>query len=91
MEDSYINLCAATVKQAMTDYKAALRDDGKRALKQRKQCEKFFLSAYGQLLSYGNGERIIKQCREEVEAETEKKRSDLNGRSQVDKNCHRCL
>jgi len=76
MEELYIELYAAIVKQAMTDYKAALKDDGKKALKMRKQCEKFFLSQYGQMLSAGNGERIIKMCREEVESET--KRSDLN-------------
>lgn len=79
MDDNYIELYAAIVKQAMTDYKAALKDDGKRAMKKRKECEKFFLSAYGQMLSANNGERIIKMCREEVEAE-QKKRSGLNGR-----------
>jgi hypothetical protein len=73
MDDGYIELCAATIKQAMTDYKAALKDDGKRAMKTRRECEKFFLSGYGQMLSYGNGERIINQCRAEVKAEKEKR------------------
>jgi hypothetical protein len=73
MEELYIELYAAIVKQAMTDYKAALKDDGKKALKKRRECEKFFLSAYGQMLSAGNGERIINQCKAEVEAEEQKK------------------
>lgn len=90
MEELYVGLYAAIVKQAMADYKAALKDDGKKALKTRRECEKFFLSGYGQMLSADNGERIINQCKAEVEAE-KKKRSDLNGRCQMDKDSHRCV
>lgn len=85
MDDRYIQIAAAIVKQAMVDYKDALRDVGKKAEKKKKACEKFFLSKYGQMLSAGNGERIIKMCREEVEAE-EKEKAD--GRCEVDKNSH---
>lgn len=73
MDEGYIDLAAAIVKQAMTDYKAALKDDGKKAKKTRMKCESFFLSKYGQMLSAGNGELIIEMCKKEVEAETEKK------------------
>lgn len=69
MNEGYVQIAAAIVKQAMTDYKAALKCEGKRAMKTRKECERFFLSEYGQMLSAGSGERIIEKCREEVKAE----------------------
>jgi hypothetical protein len=70
MDYCYVELYAAIVKQAMADYKAALKCESKKALKTRRECENFFLSEYGQMLSVNNGERIIKMCRDEVEAKT---------------------
>ena len=39
-----------------------------------RECEAFFLSAWGQMLSEGTGEFIIKRVREMVAEEREKKR-----------------
>lgn len=67
--DRYIDLAGAIVRQAMLDYKAALKGEDKKAERKRTKCEKFFLSAYGQMLSAHSGERIIEMCKREVEAE----------------------
>lgn len=72
IDKRYIEFAGAIVRQAMLDYKAALKDDSAKAMKTRRECESFFLSKYGQRLSSDNGERIIKMCREEVEAEQKK-------------------
>ena len=69
----YINLIIAIIEQATKDYKNALR--GKKS-QRIKECERFFLSEWGQLLTHENGEHIIKRCRREV---AEERRSDLNG------------
>lgn len=91
--DGYINLQAAIIEQAVTDYKWALKMLEKspeyfigrarhrydEAEKKKIECEKFFLSKWGQSLTNGKGEFIIDRCRREVAQE--KKESDLNGRS----------
>lgn len=56
----YEPLRAAILRQAVKDYKSAL--------KQNNQCEiakleSFFLGEWGQLLSYGHGEYIIDTCK----------------------------
>lgn len=61
---SYVyNLIIAVLKQAMRDYMVALlkKDFAKIA-----KLEKFFLSEYGQAMSYNNGERIIRWCKDKV-------------------------
>ncbi len=80
MSDRYIDLAIAIIEQAKKDYKDSLR--GKKTMK--KECERFFLSEFGQTLTFGNGELIIERCRKEVAQEKtrkRKKRSDLIGRS----------
>ena len=63
-EDEYEPLIHAIVAQAMADYKAALRRDNHAQIA---ELEKFFLSGYGQLLSWNHGELIIERCRKAVE------------------------
>ena len=70
MDDNYINLAAAIVLQAMSDYKKALRDEDSKTIK---ECEKFFLSEYGQYLSGHRGKYAIERCKKEIEQEKEKK------------------
>lgn len=85
MSDRYIDLAIAIIEQAKKDYKDALR--GKRTEKKeimKRECERFFLSEWGQTLTFGNGELIIERCRKEVAQEKtrkRKKRGDLIGRS----------
>lgn len=73
MNDGCIELAAAIVKQAMSDYKAALKGNCKEASRTKKECERFFLSDYGQMLTAGNGERIIEMCKEEVKKKQRKR------------------
>lgn len=73
MGESYINIAAAIVKQAMADYKAALKANKKNLIH---ECEQFFLSAWGQTLSANHGEYIIERCRKEVEAESEEEEKE---------------
>lgn len=70
----HVDFAAAIVKQAMADYKKALRNNDERT---SKECERFFLSKWGQTLSLHNGERIIRLCKEEVKAK--EKKGDPNG------------
>lgn len=89
IDKCYIELVIAIIEQAVKDYKKALKDcDDKSRIVQAKaqstkrECEKFFLSEWGQLLTDGHGQLIIERCRREVAEEKkaeEKKRSDLNG------------
>ena len=70
MEDKYIELCAAIVTQAKRDYKAALRDpQSPKAQHTQKECERFFLSEWGALVTCDHGEQIIEQCKKEIENE----------------------
>lgn len=77
-DDRYIELAAAVVRQAMEDYKTALLDDN---LKEIEECEEFFLSAYGQMMTAHHGEYIIERCKKEAAQEKEeaeeKKKKEL--------------
>jgi hypothetical protein len=59
-DDPYLSLAAAILKQAVEDYICAIQiyDAGQIA-----KIEKFFLSDYGQALSFGNGEMILNKAR----------------------------
>ena len=77
LHDNYCALASAIILQAMQDYKKALRAirDGKKDCRHRKrkqECECFFLSAYGQMLSLNNGEKIILKCKDEVDEDIKK-------------------
>ena len=70
MEECYINLIIAIIEQAKADYKNALR--GKRTAEKEKtirECERFFLSGWGDMLMNGNGEYVMQRCRKEVAQE----------------------
>ena len=67
-EDAYELLIQAIIKQAMVDYKEAVR---KVNYKQMAELEQFFRSSYGETLSHNHGEQIIEHCRKEVEEEEE--------------------
>ena len=60
----------AVLKQAVRDYKEALM---KNNFHQIAELEAFFLSDYGQAMSYNNGERIIQMCKDWA---TKRKRLD---------------
>lgn len=65
----WIDLAAAIIEQAMTDYEFECCN-GKRRSEQRdtaREIRKFFLSKWGQLLSFGNGAEILRRCDENVE------------------------
>ena len=66
MNFDYELIRAAIIRRAVIDYKAALRykDYAKIA-----KLEKFFLSGWGELLSYGHGEYIIEHTKEMVRNE----------------------
>ncbi len=70
MEEEYTNLAAAIILQAMKDYKKAMvrlrKRKSKHNEKKVRELERFFLSAWGQQLSFERGEYIIARCREEV-------------------------
>lgn len=61
--DGYERIAIAIVKQAADDYAAALcgKDD-----MNIKSLERFFLSDWGQALSYGNGLEIIKRIKRQA-------------------------
>ena len=78
MKDRYFDLMIAIIKQAVEDYKAALRGKKTAAkIKTIRECEKFFLSKWGQTLTDGNGQIVIDRCRGEVAQEER----EQNGRS----------
>lgn len=61
----------AILKLAADDYEEALLNQAEdmespKHKKEAKKLERFFLGAWGQLLSFGNGELIIERCRQEV-------------------------
>lgn len=88
----YVGLQAAIIQQAVNDYKWAMkflenppkastakaRYKYNEAERTKAECEKFFLSEWGQMLTGGYGAIIIGRCKREVAQEKE---SDLNGRS----------
>ena len=58
----------AILELAIRDYQCALkcRARGEQARHSVKRLEEFFLSEYGQFLSDGHGEDIIRRCRKQV-------------------------
>lgn len=62
--DRYDLVRVAIIKRAVLDYKNALR---KRKYSRAAECERFFLSPWGQFLSGWSGEYIVERCRKEVE------------------------
>lgn len=62
-EDPWLLLSAAIVKQAMIDLKTALRYGNNANVNALK---KWFLSDYGQMLSFNHGEYIIDEVMKEV-------------------------
>lgn len=70
IEKGYISLMAAIIEQAVTDYKQALKECDGRTIR---ECERFFLSEWGQALTWDNGENIMQRCRREVAEEKKKK------------------
>jgi hypothetical protein len=59
----YDRLRFAIVKQAVDDYKTALRTKNPAKIT---ECEKFFRSQWGQWLSGGSGVYIIEKCKQIV-------------------------
>lgn len=66
--DGYIKLTEAIIKQAIKDYKAALVKSATqpREASTAKSLERFFLSKWGQCLSFDHGELIIERTKKEV-------------------------
>lgn len=63
MTDGYENIRCAILRQAVKDYKKALRC-GNRA--EIKKLEKFFLGDWGEFLSINNGAQIIEKVRKDI-------------------------
>lgn len=59
----YEALAAAILQQAMKDYETAIRNNN---FHKKLELERFFLSKFGQILSYDHGEVIIEKCRKRV-------------------------
>lgn len=72
-EDAYELLIQAIIKQAMADYKEAVR---KVNYKQMAELEQFFRSSYGETLSHNHGEQIIEYCRNKVMEEENEDESE---------------
>lgn len=60
MDDWINDLSIAILKQGMRDYTMALK---MKNYHQRQVLEKFFMSDYGQALSYHHGSQIITYCK----------------------------
>lgn len=67
-QDGASHLRQAILELAIRDYLCALkcRANGTQARHSVKRLEEFFLSDYGQFLSNGHGEDIIRKCRDRV-------------------------
>ena len=67
-DDALIGLSVAIVRRAMGDYERALRKSKKNVAAQSnaEALEKWFLSEYGQLLSFYHGAEIISFCKSNV-------------------------
>lgn len=63
MHEGYQALRVAILRQAIKDYKRALKQKN---AGQIKRLERFFLSEWGELLSNNNGDVIIKNCKEKI-------------------------
>lgn len=70
-DEGYIALAAAVLHQAIEDYKSAVKHKRRGEVK---AIERFFLSVYGQTLSFNNGELIVERLHKEID--TDKMRQD---------------
>lgn len=75
VNERYEALAAAILQQAVVDYKKIAskktknKNDEKAKASELKTIERFFLSGYGQSLSYHHGEYIVERCRKEAAQE----------------------
>jgi len=60
-DDPEMLLATAILKQAVDDYISAAKTDNQIEIE---RLEKFFLSDWGQTLSFDHGEYIVRHCRE---------------------------
>lgn len=72
-DDGVDDLIEAVVRKAITDYTKALKQqktahgmDKADATRRVNECEKFFRSPWGNFLTYGYGEQLIKILRKKV-------------------------
>lgn len=72
--DPYLDLAGAILKQAVDDYIEAYKEADTRTIN---QLEKFFLSEWGQRLSYDQGEFIIKHAQRIATGEEQIHRRNL--------------
>ena len=69
----FYNIIIAILKQAKIDYiRALVKND----FYQINELEKFFLSDYGQAMSFNNGERIIAMCKKEAERRKRRRKQE---------------
>ena len=71
MDERYKCLADGILAQGIKDYTSALNRNDTKVIR---ECESFFRSDWGQMLSEGMGEHVIKKVRELVEAERKKKK-----------------
>ena len=64
VDGGYLDIAAAILTQAKDDYIYSLKHHHERSCA---NLERFFLSDWGQMLSFNHGEYIIEQCKKIVE------------------------
>ena len=77
MPAEWEELRTAILRQAVEDYKQALRDEAEGRMNTRRDCRSdalraFFLSPWGQYLSYNHGEMILEKLDKEFKEEQER-------------------
>lgn len=65
--DGYLALAAAIIQKAVCDYFKAAKSDRKNKYIEMKRLEDFFLSDWGETLSFGQGVEIVRLCRKGAE------------------------
>lgn len=78
-ENPYVELAAAILKQAVDDYIFAIEHDEKR---KQKKLEAFFMTDWGSLLSFDQGEYIILTARQLAEERKNKKHQHRDAMTQ---------
>lgn len=66
IDECYMKLIATILRQAIREYLVAIRKNNFRGMM---RLESWFLSEWGQLLSFGNGEFIIEKCKRDCRKE----------------------
>lgn len=66
IDECYEKLIAAILRQAIREYLVAVRKNNFRGMM---RLESWFLSEWGQALSYGHGEFIIEKCKRDCRGE----------------------